>query len=503
MASRQPSSTSDLELLEELARREARQSFWAFRQYFNPKNKWGWFQKEVAQHLQQFAMDVLANKRPKLVIQAPPQHGKSTQVVDWIAWFAGHDPDLQTIYTSFSERLGIRANLKLQRIYDSQKYQLTFPETQISKSNAVTVSSQNLRNREIIEYAHRDGYFRNTTVNGAITGEGLHIGVVDDPVKGREAAGSQTIRDKTWDWFTDDFFSRFSDEKSGLLCILTRWHLDDPIGRLIKADSSVKVLSYPALAVHDELHRKQGEALFPEHKSREFLLERKGLMAASSWESLYQQNPIVIGGEIIRGEWFRRYSVPPRILYRKIYADTAQKTKERNDYSVFECWGFGDDGKIYLLDLIRGKWEAPELKRRAVDFWQKHKAKDATLFGELRQLKVEDKSSGTGLIQEIKRDAKIPVSGIQRNTDKLTRVMDGVGYIESGYVLIPDDAPWVADFITECESFTADNTHSHDDQIDPLMDAIKDMLGVIPGMGIFDFYADQSAALQDKTHDTA
>lgn len=89
---------------------------------------------------------------------------------------------------------------------------------------------------------------------------------------------------------------------------------------------------------------------------------------------------------------------------------------------------------------------------------------------------VEDKASGTGLIQDIKRDAKIPIKAIQRNTDKLTRVQDAMPYIESGYVMIPDNAPFVSDFIGECEAFTADNAHDHDDQIDPMCDAIDDML---------------------------
>ncbi|MCO1498186.1 hypothetical protein M3M48_09175, partial [Limosilactobacillus reuteri] len=90
--------------------------FLAFRKLINPKNKWGWWQEEVAQELQQFFDDLMAGKRPKLVIQAPPQHGKSVQVIDFIAWLAGKNPSLRTIYTSFSERLGVRANLRLQRL---------------------------------------------------------------------------------------------------------------------------------------------------------------------------------------------------------------------------------------------------------------------------------------------------------------------------------------------------------------------------------------------------
>lgn len=458
-----------LELVKELRLREARESFFAYRKLTNPKLKLGWWQEEVCNELQQFYDDLTANKRPQLVIQAPPQHGKSDLIISFISWLAGKTPDTRTIYTSFSERLGVRANLKLQRLYDSAIYQDIFPDTKISTKGAVGADA--IRNRELLEYCDNLGYFRNTTVGGSITGEGLDLGVIDDPIKGRKEANSKTIRDGVWDWFTDDFFTRFS-ENAGLLCILTRWHIDDPIGRLIAQNPSIKVSSYPAIAINNESNRKEGEALFPEHKSIDFLLERKKVMDSTSWLSLYQQSPIVVGGEIIKGEWFKRYSLLPKLEYRKIYADTAQKTGKQNDYTVFECWGYAD-GNAYLIDMMRGKWESPELRRNANDFWNKHININN---GALREFCIEDKASGTGLIQDIKKIDKIPVVAIQRNTDKLTRVQDALPYIESGFVYLPDSAVFLSDFISECEAFTADNAHDHDDQIDPMCDAINDML---------------------------
>jgi predicted phage terminase large subunit-like protein len=194
----------------------------------------------------------------------------------------------------------------------------------------------------------------------------------------------------------------------------------------------------------------------------------------------YQQRPTPLGGDIIKSSGFRRYSVLPNLIYRAIYADTAQKTAERNDYSVFECWGLGDDGKIYLIDMIRGKWQASALQQHAIDFWNKHASSDEE--STLRIMKVEDKSSGTGLVQTIATQGSIPIEGIERSKDKLTRVMDAVPYIDVGKVCIPEDAPWVSDFVTECEAFTADDTHKHDDQIDPMCDAINDMLGRGPSI---------------------
>lgn len=467
---------SDIELLEQLALYECRESFYAYRKFIHGKKfKTSWFVKTLCEELQSFYESLVAGDKPKLAVCTPPQHGKSIAIVDFITWTAGKDPSLRTIYSSFSGRLGVRANLMLQRILDSEKYKKIFPETKISTAGVPDTFGAT-RNRELVEYVGDTGFFRNTTVGGAITGESLDLSVVDDPIKGREEAGSETIREKVWEWFTDDMMTRFSED-AGLLLVMTRWHVEDPLGKLLIAlGDDVKIVSYPAIAVKDEPHRKEGEPLFPEHKSLKFLLEKKSVMAATSWESLYQQNPQVVGGEIIKGSNFIRYDVPPKIKYRNIYGDTAMKTAERNDYSVFECWGKGDDGKIYLLDLIRGKWEAPELERRAIAFWAKHKAYDPDIYGQLRNMKIEDKASGTGLIQKLKSDNDIPVKGIERVKDKYTRLLDILGYIESGMVCVPAEAPFTSDFISENEAFTADDSHMYDDQIDPEIDAINDML---------------------------
>jgi predicted phage terminase large subunit-like protein len=303
----------NIELIEELAAKEAKENFWVYRQFINPNLKLSWFQKEIAYALMQFYQDYKAGKRPKLIIEAPPQHGKSVQVIEFISWLAGHDSKAKTIYTSFSERLGIRANLRLQRIFDSPKYKHVFT-THLNTSNVVAISGQYLRNREILEYVDSEGYFRNTTIRGSITGESLDIGIIDDPLKGREEAQSATIREKTWDWLTDDFLTRFSDD-GALLIIGTRWHIDDPIGRLRDLHKDIQVLSYKAIAEEDEKNRSKGDALFPSHKSIEFLLERKKLMSSLSWESLYQSNPIINTGTLFKQSDFKYYKESEIFIY--------------------------------------------------------------------------------------------------------------------------------------------------------------------------------------------
>lgn len=477
---KQDYSQYDIFLLEQLALLEVRESFWKYRQYINHKLVIGWWQRDLAIHLQQFYEDFKNGNRPILVIEAPPQHGKSTSVIDFISWASGKEPNIRFGFASYSDTLGTKANLALQKIFESRKFAEAFPYLRIATSRDTT----SFKTREKLDYVGAIGGFRNTTVEGSITGEPLDIGIIDDPIKGHQEASSPRIRQNVWDWFLTDWLTRFS-ENSGMIFVMTRWHIDDPIGRLIKENktSSIKVVTYKAIAEADELpHRVKGQALFPEMKSLAFLNERKEKMASHLWAALYQQSPIVIGGEIIKGSYFKYYTTLPRLIYRVIFVDTAQKVKQSADRTVFECWGKGEDGKIYLVDLIKGKWDAVDLELNAITFWQKQSAKVKGFWpegiGELRYMLVEDTVSGTGLIQRISRkeSPKIPIKGITRTKDKLTRVSDVLGYIESGYVVLPLNAPFTSDFVSECEAFTADDSHQYDDQVDPMVDAIETML---------------------------
>jgi hypothetical protein len=263
---------------EDLLREESKACFWAFRRCIRPTMKLGWWQHEVANELQCFYRSLINGERPKLVLMAPPQHGKTEQVQDFTAWVAGKQPDLKTIFASYSDELGVAVNRDLQRVMTSERYVATFGH-RLGNSRL-----RWLRNSNVLEYVNHRGSFRNTTVEGQITGKGLDVGIVDDPIKGRAEASSKAVRDKIWDWFTDDFFTRFSDS-AGLLMIMTRWHLDDPVGRFIERFPEAKILRYPAIAEEDEKNRRKGEALFPQHKSLPFLMERKALMTQAGWQS--------------------------------------------------------------------------------------------------------------------------------------------------------------------------------------------------------------------------
>lgn len=446
-----------------------------FTNYTKPDFIEGWFNRIIAKELQRFYYDVMAGRQPRLIIQAPPRSGKSELFSRrFPAWAFGQNPDLQIIAASYSTDLASRMNRDVQRIIDSEEYQGVFPETTLNGKNIATVSGQSLRNSEIFEIVGHAGAYRSAGVGAGITGMGADIGIIDDPVKDAKEANSQTIRDAVWDWYTTTFYTRLSP-KSGILLGMTRWHEDDLAGRLLREmdndGDQWRIVSFPAIAESDEEYRNEGEALHPERYDLERLTKIKKAVGSQAWNALYQQRPSSKGGDIIKGAWFKRYSVLPRMKRIIITADTAQKTKQHNDYSVIIVAGLGVDGGLYIVDLIRGKWEAPELEQKLSDVWNKYRSMS------VHKVYIEDKSSGTSLIQNIQRKQRIPIEGVQVDTDKYTRVLGVQGYIESGYIYLPNDAEWIEDFIKECEAFTATDSHKHDDQVDAMVMAITELMG--------------------------
>jgi hypothetical protein len=186
----------------------ARGSFETFRRTIRPGMIWNPFVYRITRELQRFYEGYKAGKRPKLAIATPPQHGKSIAAEDFAAWVAGKEPDWKTIYASFSEDLGVRCNLNLQRLFTSQRFQEVYPSFRVGQTHSRGLRSFWQLNSNLIEYINHKGSFRNTTVRGQITGMELNLGILDDFVKGRAEANSKLGRDKTWNWFTDDFLTR-------------------------------------------------------------------------------------------------------------------------------------------------------------------------------------------------------------------------------------------------------------------------------------------------------
>ncbi len=503
------SNRRKLELLKELKIRKSRTSLKHFTQYTFPKYKPNWFTDQLDYELDLFYSNTMAGRQPRTMIFAPPRHGKSEKFSRRFPAYAfGRNPDLNMIATSYGATLAQKMNRDVQRIIDTDRYSDIFPNTQINSKRVRTVNSA-LRNNDEFEIIGRTGGYKCAGVGGGITGMGSDIGIIDDPFKDQKSARSATVRESIYNWYCSDFYTRLS-EYSGVLLGHTRWHVDDLAGRLIKemenGGESWRIVNFPAVAEHDEwfcmysdgltdygmreimcgekpiervLLRKKGEALCPQRYSSERLERiRTATMHAGVWDSLYQQKPLVKGGDMFKSAWFKYYTFIPQFDYRYVTVDTAQKTGEANDYTVFQHWGVADN-KAYLIDQYRKKLTAPDLRDKAKSFWEKCKG---YFSGSLRAMYVEDKSSGTGLIQELQKVGGIPVIPIPRTKDKVTRAYDAIPWIQSGNVLFPETAIWMLDFEDELTSFAPDDSHLHDDQVDAMMDGIEIAFGSPPSM---------------------
>lgn len=417
-----------------------------------------WHHEELCKALER----VVIGKCKRLIINIPPRYSKTElAVVNFIAWCMGNFPDSEFIHASYSKRLAANNTWGARALMEHELYAQIFGSPQFRKdSNAKD------------EYrTTQGGCVYAAGSDGTITGYGAgkmrdYFGgaiIIDDPHKAGEAT-SDVMRQNVIDWFSTTIESRTNSPDTPIIVIMQRLHENDLAGWLLGGGNGEQWehICIPVLNESDE-------PLWEFKHSREEL-QRMETANAYVFAGQYMQRPAPIGGGIFKDHWWRFYRVPPVTKTRSIYADTAQKTKTHNDFTVFQCWGQTESGQPVLLDQLRGKWEAPELLIHARAFWKKHKA--VTGMGNLRALKCEDKVSGTGLIQTLKREG-IPILPIQRDTDKLTRAMDVAPMIESGNVLLPEDAPWISDYLAEFSQFP---NGAHDDQVDPTMDAVNDMI---------------------------
>jgi predicted phage terminase large subunit-like protein len=216
--------------------------------------------------------------------------------------------------------------------------------------------------------------------------------------------------------------------------------------------------------------------------------------------SQYQQDPIALTGGLILSEWFLRHTELPPLVWRGVYVDTnAGTVGDANDFTVFTHAGLGTDGKLYIIDVVRGKWDPEELLQTAIECWEKWKVTNPGQRAGLRHMLIEAKQAGQGLITTLRKRKRIPIKSQERGTgqNKLVRCLNSIPHIKSGMVSLPatmdsegthineisyangtyaGPTEWVSQAITEAALFKSDDSHKYDDVLDTWMDAIDDML---------------------------
>jgi len=430
--------------------------------------KWGWALDAICLHLEA----VTDGRINRLLMNVPPGSMKSLLTgVIWPAWEWGprNLPEMRFVGTAHEEQLAIRDSRRCRDLIKSEWYQELWPIDLLADLDG---------KREFGNTKKGIRQARSFTSMTGVRGDRI---ILDDPISA-DSANSAAKIEAARIAFTETLPTRVNSEKSAIVVIMQRLHEKDVSGVILEMGLPYVHLCIPMR--FDPTNRcttsigwtdprtQAGELMFPKRFGEAQVTELERTLGSYGSAGQLQQRPSPRGGGIVKLEWFKYWrTVPPQLEFRVITADTAQKTNEANDYSVLQCWARSTVGQAVMLDQIRGKWEAPELLINARAFWLKHLNNDLPVYraATLRGMYVEDKVSGTGLIQTLRREG-VAVVPVQRNKDKISRGHDAAPFIESGNILLPEDAPWLSDFLAEVESFPSG---AHDDQLDPLFDAVN------------------------------
>jgi predicted phage terminase large subunit-like protein len=424
-------------------------------------------------------MEVWRGKIRRLIINLPPRHLKSLMAsIAFPAWCLGHDPSAQILCVSYAQDLADKLARDCRSIVTSPWYRQIFATRLAPHRQAV---------QEFI--TTRQGYRLATSTGGVLTGRGADIILIDDPLKPEEAL-SEAQRKAANEWYDHTLYSRLNDKRHGaIVIIMQRLHEDDLIGHVLEQEPW-EVLSFPAIAEADEVHRietiwgsqcfrrRQGEALHPDREPLEVLDRIRRTIGEYNFAGQYQQSPAPLGGGLVKAEWFKRYGEKdrPERFDRIVQSwDTANKATELSDFSVCTTWGV--KGKhLFLLGLFHRRLEYPALKRAVRE--------QQSLFG-ANEVLIEDKASGTQLIQELIDDGCHGVMRYQPTCDKIMRLNAQTAMIENGFVHIPETAPWLDEYLHELTVFPKGK---HDDQVDSTAQFLDWFKKPFPGQGILEFY---------------
>ena len=333
-----------------------------------------------------------------------------------------------------------------------------------------------------------------TSVGGVLTGRGADFIIIDDPLKPDEAV-SDIQRKAVNDWYDHTLFSRLNDKRNGvIIIIMQRLHEDDLVGH-VSGHGPWKVLSFPAIAEENEVykiqtpygprqfHRRMGEALHPAREPLETLAIIRATQGEYNFAGQYQQAPAPLGGGMIKLAWFLTYTavdLPSRFEMVVQSWDTANKPGELNDFSVGTTWGIKNK-HLYLLDVCRKRIGYPELKRVVKEKAEQYKP---------QTILIEDKASGTALIQELRQENIQGIKCYKPGMDKVMRLHSVTSTIEQGFVHLPEKAEWLAEYTHELTTFPS---CKYDDQADSTSQALDWFKQARWHSGIFEYYRQEAA----------
>lgn len=394
----------------------------------------------------------------RLAITIPPRHLKSICVtVAYTAWAMGRNPALKIMTISYAEELARQHATAFRTIVESAWYRDLFPAFQVASARTTEVRTT------------QHGFRFAGSVGGAILGRGADLIIIDDPIKA-QAALSAVERRKVKDFYDNTLYTRLNDKGRGsIVIVMQRLHEDDLVGH-VTGKEAWEISAIPAIAAddqdyrtgpapHEVYRRRAGEVIDPQREDRAVLDQVRRTLGSMNFAAQYQQDPVPQDGNAIRREWLRYYEVVPQLDLVMASWDTASTLGETSDYSVGTVWGLkGSD--IYLLDVIRGRFEVPDLRRRIEATADAHGA-HATL--------IEETDIGRAILQEMRLHSHVRPILWRVRFDKEARLLGQAPKFEAGQVLLPREAPWLAEYVGELLAFP---NGTHDDQVDSTSQAL-------------------------------
>ena len=401
-------------------------------------------------------------KLRRLAIFLPPRHSKSQTVTETFpSWYIGKDPDRRVIQLSYGDDLAVDFGLKnMQKVAEFGKLLFGIeldPDKQSKGDWAIKGKA---------------GYMRSAGAQTGVTGKGSHLFIIDDPLKGEEAADSEVTRNKIWSVYRAVALTRLTPD-GAIVLIMTRWHEDDPAGRILSSEKGWEIINLPFEAEeNDLLGRAIGEPLWPEFGfNRAWMEDMKPRLGSRVWTAQYQQRPASLEGEVIKRKWWKYYKVLPEMAVKLISVDASFKDEDTSDYVAIGVWGKAG-ANMYLVDLVNARMDFPTTLQAIMNVKAKHK--------DISQILIEDKANGSAIIQVLR--TKIGgVIGVEPLGGKMARVNAVSPHIESGNVYLPEDAEWVQDFVEQCAAFPKGK---YDDCVDQMSQALARLIyipALLPG----------------------
>lgn len=443
----------ELRLAQISAREKATSNFLDFCKYVWPEMIVGAHHRKIAAALDR----VVAGECKRLMIAMPPRHGKS-QMGSYLfpAYLMGKRPESKLIVGSHTAELSQRFGRLIRNLVGGDEYKELFPDMVLSADSKAAGRWDTSRGGEAFFIGK----------GGAMTGRGGDVVILDDILDEQDAM-SMTAMESTWNWYTSGPRQRLQPN-GAIIVINTRWRTDDLSGRLLKQQGALKadrweVLEFPAIL-------PSGNPLWPEYWKLSELEAVKMSIGLSKWNAQWQQQPTNDEGAILKRQWWKvwLHDDPPQVDYIIQSYDTAYSKRETSDYSAITTWGVfypdQDSGpNIILLNVKKGRWDFPELKRVALDEYR---------YWHPDNVLIEAKATGITLQQELRRTG-IPVTmyspgGRRAGQDKVARANSVAPILESGMVWVPE-TEWADELVEECAAFP---NGDHDDLVDSTTQAL-------------------------------